>query len=311
MYNSTGYPQFFDRDFTLYQGLQIPPEEHSLANIPSHLGLETERFERLAFEGQEEPHGGALPQQIPAGGNLVSHDTLLFNEQHPNSDNGVSYWPPSGTPSLSQPPYSALSPPPYSALSQPPYSALSQPPYLASAFSQPHYSSHLPGPLSQPPYSSHLPGLLSQPPYSSHLPGPPTSPSQLGYFNSQPPSGNYASHNEADLEIYSPTQVPLQTRGTSFQGPNNGPGTYTCHLCDQNFTRAYNRDQHIQTVHYLCRPHQCPATGCSKIYSRKDDLWRHWESTRHGPSRPYGCDLCKKRYLSEVKLQNHRCVPKS
>ncbi|KAI0828612.1 hypothetical protein BC628DRAFT_1363483 [Trametes gibbosa] len=128
--------QFCDDSF-MFDWTSIPPGEHSLANSASPSGLYTVQLSTLTNYGQEEPHGGTLPQQIPA------------------------------EPSFSQLPYQTHSQPIYQLINQlpnqPPYQLpsppLSQPPYVNNQPS-PFMHNHAPGGLA-PQISTEIPQRIS------------------------------------------------------------------------------------------------------------------------------------------------------
>ncbi|KAL1940607.1 hypothetical protein VTO73DRAFT_8042 [Trametes versicolor] len=61
----------------------------------------------------------------------------------------------------------------------------------------------------------------------------------------------------------------------------SNPTTFVCSECPgKTWTRLYNLNVHIRTVHRGERPHACPDPACTRRFSRKHDMQRHFQS-RH------------------------------
>ncbi|KAI8927673.1 hypothetical protein BC831DRAFT_394865, partial [Entophlyctis helioformis] len=49
---------------------------------------------------------------------------------------------------------------------------------------------------------------------------------------------------------------------------------FQCTLCPKVYTRKHNLEAHIHS-HSNIRPHLCQHDGCTKAFTRKNDLCRH------------------------------------
>ncbi|KAI0631137.1 hypothetical protein C8Q77DRAFT_1131555 [Trametes polyzona] len=58
-----------------------------------------------------------------------------------------------------------------------------------------------------------------------------------------------------------------------------------CPHCGSGWARTNNLQTHIKSVHLQMRPHVCPVPSCTRAFSRKHDLKRHYQSDHtDGPS---------------------------
>ena len=75
---------------------------------------------------------------------------------------------------------------------------------------------------------------------------------------------------------------------------------YECSHCFKNFTRRFNLEKHIESVHLQAK-FECPI--CSQSFTRKDNFEQH-KLNRHGDSK-HVCGTCGKKFKSEWALYKH------
>ncbi|EIW65274.1 uncharacterized protein TRAVEDRAFT_42653 [Trametes versicolor FP-101664 SS1] len=81
------------------------------------------------------------------------------------------------------------------------------------------------------------------------------------------------------------SQCNIQTRdnerAAKRRRKQSNPTTFVCSDCPgKTWTRLYNLNVHIRNVHKGERPHACPDPECTRRFSRKHDMRRHFQS-RH------------------------------
>lgn len=74
--------------------------------------------------------------------------------------------------------------------------------------------------------------------------------------------------------------------------------------CSKAFSRAENLKIHVRS-HTLEKPYKCNFPGCTKSYSNSSDRFKH--SRTHQNNKPYVCKVpgCMKRYTDPSSLRKH------
>ncbi|KAI0649361.1 hypothetical protein C8Q79DRAFT_508957 [Trametes meyenii] len=53
---------------------------------------------------------------------------------------------------------------------------------------------------------------------------------------------------------------------------------FICPVCSSGWSRKFNLNVHVEAVHENIRAHTCSVSGCSRAFSRKHDMKRHYQS---------------------------------
>ena len=79
------------------------------------------------------------------------------------------------------------------------------------------------------------------------------------------------------------------------------PQTFTCHKCNQQFTKSEYLQQHVQTHENGAQDKHC--SHCGKSFMSNTLLQRHLMS--HTGDKPYKCEHCGKSFCDCSDLQRH------
>ena len=75
---------------------------------------------------------------------------------------------------------------------------------------------------------------------------------------------------------------------------------HVCHICNKNFTRKYNFDDHMR-IHTGEQRFQC--SKCSRRFNNKNNYEKHLEI--HEERKVYHCEYCNNYYVSMDGFKKH------
>ena len=78
---------------------------------------------------------------------------------------------------------------------------------------------------------------------------------------------------------------------------------FKCDLCDQTFTKVFQRKRHFDKVHYGGK-YGCEV--CGKYFSREDSMKRHVELVHEDPKPKFSCSWCDSQFKLHDNLVKHR-----
>lgn len=106
----------------------------------------------------------------------------------------------------------------------------------------------------------------------------------------------------------------LQTCGSGFKtkarldghmASHSDERPFLCDQCDGTFKHASQLSRHFKRNHtpgYIVpTPHKCPH--CDKAFQTR--VRRDTHALVHTGERPFGCDLCGRRYFAKKSLHDH------
>lgn len=75
-----------------------------------------------------------------------------------------------------------------------------------------------------------------------------------------------------------------------------------CPICHEKFMRRLERDRHVKEVHSDVR-HKC--RDCEKVFTRLENMHRHWIATHSSHPPVLKCDICDKIFTQVGTLRRH------
>ncbi len=81
---------------------------------------------------------------------------------------------------------------------------------------------------------------------------------------------------------------------------------FECQMCDKDFCRSYQLDNHVATVHYKLKTFKCDKIDdCTYKCVTKSGLIRHIEEV-HENKKPHKCPICAKSFSRKNSRYNNQ-----